>query len=190
MPSPIRSGNTISMTSSRVLFEQHRSQLRTPPDDQLRPIFLLKPANALKDVRSQGPQPDPMQGPPACGSRHISSPRSAFPHRAVGASAKSRSSVVGAAAKQQIEMLALTFDDGRSPHQDRHAAPPIRRRGSRRLRLGRRVHGITPSSVMFSIILIFLIAVSFNTGCARPRSEAATSMNVTVSGNEAQRILI
>ena len=61
------------------LHEQHGREGRASPDDQVSAVLRFDAAKTLHDIRAKVLDRAPSESFPACGSRHISSPRSDCP---------------------------------------------------------------------------------------------------------------
>src|SRR6266853_7010338 len=109
----------------KPMFEQRRCQRGATPEDKVRAVLRLDPANALDDVRSKALERAPFKTLRTVGSDIFCCRIDAVRHRAARRLwPEARPDIVGATAKQQIEALAMRGEDclsaswgpiGRSP---------------------------------------------------------------------------
>src|SRR5438128_7462441 len=94
------------------MFEQRRCQRGATPEDKVRAVLRLDAANALDDVRSKALERTPFKTFRTVGSDIFCGRIEAVRHRTARRLwPEARPDIVGAAAKQQIEALALRGED-------------------------------------------------------------------------------
>src|SRR5229473_7437909 len=109
----------------KPMFEQRRCQRGATPEEKVRAVLRLDPANALDDVRPKAPERAPSKTCRTVGSDIFCCRIEAVRHRTARRLwPEARPEIVGATAKQQIEAPLMRGDDclpasggpiGRSP---------------------------------------------------------------------------
>ena len=108
------------------MFEQRRCQRRAAREDQVRAVLRLDAANALDDVRSKALERAPFQAFRPVGRDIFRRRIEAVRHRtARRLRPEARPDIVGSAAKQQIEALAMRREDCIAPSRTAIGRGPV-----------------------------------------------------------------